>query len=81
MRLHTAVSWPGRVFSYPGTHIRWKIIAPYALLTVAIALAGTYLVTRLVAGSLDERFNNQLAEAGRVRKPSAWRLKSTRASA
>ncbi len=73
MRLHTAVSWPGRVFAYPGSHIRWKIIAPYALLTVAIALAGTYLVTRLVAGSLDERFNNQLAEAGRVASDSLVR--------
>jgi putative nucleotidyltransferase with HDIG domain len=29
-------------------------------------VVGTYLVTQLVAGSLQERFDNQLAEAGRV---------------
>jgi putative nucleotidyltransferase with HDIG domain len=51
---------------YPARHLRWKIIAPYAALTIVLAVAGTYLVTRLVGGSLDERFNNQLVEAGRV---------------
>jgi putative nucleotidyltransferase with HDIG domain len=51
---------------YPARHIRWKIIAPYILLSALIAAAGTYLVTRLVVGSLEERFNNQLAEAARV---------------
>jgi putative nucleotidyltransferase with HDIG domain len=33
---------------------------------VILAVVGTYLVTQLVAGSLRERFENQLAEAGRV---------------
>ena len=33
---------------------------------IALALAGTYMVTRLVGGSLEERFNNQLAEAARM---------------
>ncbi len=51
---------------YPFRHIRWKIIAPYAVLSLIIAVAGTFLVTRLVVGSLEERFNNQLAEAARV---------------
>jgi len=55
----------GALFS-PARNIRWRIIAPYAGLTIALAIAGTYLTTRLVGGSLDERFNNQLAEAGRV---------------
>jgi HAMP domain-containing protein len=50
----------------PARNLRWRIIAPYAALTVALAIAGTYLVTRLVGGSLEERFNNQLAEASRV---------------
>ncbi len=31
-----------------------------------LAVAGSYMVTRLVGGSLEERFNNQLAEAARV---------------
>jgi putative nucleotidyltransferase with HDIG domain len=48
------------------SRIRWKIIAPYFVLTVVVAAAGTYFATRLVTGSLDDRFNNQLAEAARV---------------
>jgi putative nucleotidyltransferase with HDIG domain len=51
---------------YPARHIRWKIIAPYAILVVVLAGAGTYLATGLVTGSLEERFENQLAEASRV---------------
>jgi putative nucleotidyltransferase with HDIG domain len=47
-------------------HIRWKIVLPYAFLSIVLAVIGTYLVTRLVTGSLTERFDNQLAEAGRV---------------
>src|SRR3989304_5642199 len=50
----------------PLRHLRWKIILPYAVLTVLLGAAGTYMVTTLVAGSLQERFDNQLAEAGRV---------------
>ncbi len=55
-----------RVLRYPARHIRWKIIAPYIVLSALIAAGGTYMVTRLVVGSLEERFNNQLAEAARV---------------
>jgi putative nucleotidyltransferase with HDIG domain len=58
-RLWSLVSWPVR-------HIRWKIVLPYALLTALLAAAGSYLVTDMVTGSLEERFDNQLAEAGRV---------------
>jgi putative nucleotidyltransferase with HDIG domain len=50
----------------PLHHVRAKIIMPYAILCVILAVVGTYLVTQLVAGSLRERFDNQLAEAGRV---------------
>jgi len=59
---HAAKSLWGR----PLRHLSWKIIGPYALLTVLLGAAGTYMVTTLVAGSLRERFDNQLAEAGRV---------------
>lgn len=52
--------------SYPARHVRWKIIAPYIIMAILLAGAGTYLVTRLVTGSLKERFENQLAESGRV---------------
>ena len=66
------------VIKYPGRHLRWKIIAPYAIVAVILAVAGTFLVTRLVTGSLRERFDNQLAEAARVTygplDPNAFRV-------
>ena len=55
-----------RLVTWPFRHIRWKIVLPYAFLTVVLAATGSYLATRLVTGSLEERFDNQLAEAGRV---------------
>jgi len=53
--------------------IRTKIVLPYAVLTLAVAVAGTFVVTQLVAGSLEERFVNQLVEAGRVASDSVVR--------
>jgi signal transduction histidine kinase len=53
--------------------IRAKIVLPYAVLTLAVAAVGTFVVTQLVAGSLEERFNNQLVEAGRVASDSVVR--------
>ena len=70
---NAARSWVKRILVYPARHIRWKIIAPYAVLTVLLAGAGTYIATRLVTGSLEERFNNQLAEAARVTSDSLIR--------
>lgn len=46
--------------------IRFKVIVPFLLLTLLVAVTGVYVVTRLVAGSLSERLTNQLLEAGRV---------------
>ncbi|HZP26802.1 MAG TPA: HD domain-containing phosphohydrolase [Dehalococcoidia bacterium] len=46
--------------------MRWKIVLPYAFLTLILAISGGYLVTRLVTGPLSERFDNQLAEAGQT---------------
>lgn len=46
--------------------IRLKVILPYLLLTLIVAVTGAYVVTRLVASSLEERLSNQLLEAGRV---------------
>ena len=51
-----------RIFS----SIRSKIILPYLILTILVALLGTYIVTQLIASSLEERFENQLLEAARV---------------
>jgi signal transduction histidine kinase len=46
--------------------IRFKVILPYLLLTLIVAVTGAYVVTRLVSGSLGERLKNQLLEAARV---------------
>ena len=46
--------------------IRFKVILPYLLLTLLVAVTGVYVVTRLVANSLTERLTNQLLESGRV---------------
>lgn len=45
--------------------IRFKVILPYLLLTLLVAVTGAYVVTRLVSGSLAERLTNQLLEAAR----------------
>ncbi|MCI0396173.1 MAG: ATP-binding protein [Chloroflexi bacterium] len=39
---------------------------PYFLLTLAVAGVGAFIVTKLVTNSLEERFDNQLLDAGRV---------------
>ena len=43
-----------------------KIIFPYVLLTLIVAGIGAFIVTNLVTGTLQERFDNQLLDAGRV---------------
>jgi len=46
--------------------LRRKLIIPYMLLTLLLAVIGTYVVTRLVASSFEERFANRLKEASQV---------------
>ncbi|MBI3241888.1 MAG: HAMP domain-containing protein [Chloroflexi bacterium] len=46
--------------------LQTKLIVPYVVLTMIIAMVGTYIITRLVTSSVRERFINQLAEASRV---------------
>lgn len=46
--------------------IRLKVILPYLLLTLVVAIIGVYVVTRLVSNTLSERLTNQLLEAGRA---------------
>ncbi len=62
-----------RTASFPARRVGWKIMAPYLLLTAFFAVLGTFLVTRLVTGSLEERFSNQLVEASRVASDSVVR--------
>lgn len=58
--------WQKRLGRFQVLNIRGKIILPYVILTLVVAIVGTYVVTSLVASSLDERLTNQLLEAGRV---------------
>jgi signal transduction histidine kinase len=46
--------------------LRTKLVVPYALLTLLVAMVGVFVITRLVSGSFEERFGNQLMEASRV---------------
>jgi hypothetical protein len=51
----------------PGlARLRTKLIVPYVLLTMVLAMVGTFVVTLLVTSSVRERFVNQLLEASRV---------------
>jgi signal transduction histidine kinase len=61
--------------------IRFKVILPYLLLTLVVAVTGAYVVTRLVARSLEERLSNQLLEAGRVVSDSLARQEIKQAEA
>lgn len=47
-------------------NIRLKIISPYLLLTLSVAVIGIYVVTHLVFKSIDERLTNHTLQAGRV---------------
>jgi signal transduction histidine kinase len=62
-----------RIAGSLASSIRTKIVLPYAVLTLAVATVGTFVVTQLVAGSLEERFDNQLVDAGRVASDSVVR--------
>jgi putative nucleotidyltransferase with HDIG domain len=55
------------------SHVRWKIVAPYIVLTLMVAAAGTYIATQFATTPLEDRFNNQLAEAARVASDSIVR--------
>ena len=49
-----------------GLSIGTKIILPYFLLTLVVASVGAFVVTNLVASSLEERITNQLLDAGQI---------------
>lgn len=53
--------------------LRGKLIIPYVLLTVLLAMIGIFVVTRLVTDSVRERFANQIYEASRVSADSIVR--------
>ncbi len=46
--------------------IRLKITLPYVLLALLLALAAAYVVSQVVLDTIEERFTNQLVEAGKL---------------
>lgn len=46
--------------------ISFKIVLPYLILTLIVAVVSAYIVTNLVTGSLQERVDNQLVDAGHL---------------
>jgi putative nucleotidyltransferase with HDIG domain len=46
--------------------IRMKITIPYLILSIILAVAAAYLITQLVVENVEERFNKQLFEAGKI---------------
>lgn len=52
--------------NYFTSRIRFKVILPYAVLTLVVAIIGVYYSTQLVSDSLEERFTRQLVEASSV---------------
>jgi class 3 adenylate cyclase/DNA-binding response OmpR family regulator len=46
--------------------VRVKITLPYVLLALVLAMAASYLVSRVVLDTIEERFTNQLIEAGKL---------------
>lgn len=53
-----------RHFIYPSINAR--ITGPFLLIVIVMAGIGVFIVTYLVAGSLEERFNNQLLDSARA---------------
>ncbi len=50
--------------------VRLKITLPYVLLALILATAAAYVVSRVVLDTIEERFTNQLIEAGKL--TTAW---------
>jgi hypothetical protein len=55
-----------KLVTYLRSHIRFKIILPFAVLTIMVSTLGVYLSTRIVSDSLEERFTRQLIEAAGI---------------
>ena len=46
--------------------VRLKITLPYVLLALVLAIGAAYVVSRVVLDTIEERFTNQLIEAGKL---------------
>ena len=43
-----------------------KITLPYLVLSIILAVAAAYMITQLIVENVEERFNKQLYEAGKI---------------
>lgn len=55
-----------RLFQELRAHLQYKIIVPFLLLTLLVALAGSTVAFLFIAGTAQERLNNQLAAVARA---------------
>ncbi len=58
------------------SRLQYKIILPFLLLTLLVALAGSAVAFLFIAGSAQERLNNQLAQVARAAADSVVRQES-----
>ncbi len=65
-----------RLVSDLRSHIQYKIIVPFLLLTLLVALAGSAVAFLLITGTAQDRLNNQLAEVARTASDNIVALES-----
>src|SRR6266542_367452 len=56
---------PMRLIRELRSHLQYKIILPFLLLTMVVALAGSAVAFLFISGTAQERLNNQLAQITR----------------
>lgn len=62
----SAISPQQRTLPRVRVPIRTKITLPYLVLALALAVIAAYLITQLMVENVEERFNKQLYEAGKI---------------
>ena len=63
-RAHRGIQFMGLVQELR-SHLQYKIILPFLVLTLLVALAGSAVSFLFIAGTAQERLNNQLAQVAR----------------
>jgi putative nucleotidyltransferase with HDIG domain len=66
MTILNSIATPHRPLRRVRIPIRIKITIPYLILSLILAVAAAYLITQLVVENVEERFNKQLYEAGKI---------------
>ncbi|HEY5141511.1 MAG TPA: hypothetical protein VIJ25_19675, partial [Methylococcales bacterium] len=61
-----AISPSQKIAQHVRFPIRTKITVPYLILSLILALAAAFVITQLVTENVQERFNRQLFESGKI---------------